>query len=213
MIVSKLSDLPKEYACKLCGATKPVAEMVVRRRRELNGFCLQPRCKECHNARERGHRREYKRKYLQRWRKKNAAVAKSYWKDHPEYLERSRESAARYVEKHRDALAIRRRLKSRGIEVSVAEAEELLKQYGRCYPTRFGLTPEGLKECERIRSRMRQRGGKVLSSVEIRIMVYEDGHYITPSRQPKPYQKAAARLREWRSGQSSPSLTSGAGTS
>jgi hypothetical protein len=198
MIVAKLSELPSEYACNLCGKAKPVAEMVVVRRRDLNGFHLKPRCKECHNAKERGHRREWKRKYQQKWRAKNRQLNDSYRKDNEQAKERSRISASRYYSKNRDALAIRRRLATRGINVTVEEATEMLKKYGVCYPTRYGLTPEGLRECERIRSKMRCRNSKRLSPVEIRMLVYEDGFYIKPSRQKKPYQKAAKRLSEMR---------------
>jgi len=198
MIVAKLSDLPSEYTCNLCGRTKPVNEMVVVRRRDVGGFHLRQRCKECHNARERGHRREYKRKYLQRWRAKNADVDKSYW-NNPESREKARVRAAGKFkdQTYHEALLIQGRLNRRDMEVSISEAKELLQTYGRCYPSRFGLTPEGLKECERIRSRMRQRGGKVLPSFQIRLMVYEDGFYITPARQPVPYKSAARRLRKW----------------
>lgn len=193
MIVAKLTDLPSEYACKLCGKTKPVAEMVVVRRRELNGFHLRPRCKECHNKKERGHRRDWKRKYQQKWRAKNPKLYESYWKDDDQSRERSRVSALRWYNKNRDALAIRRRLAKGGISVSVEEANDMLKQYGVCYPSLHGLTPEGLKQCERIREQMRQRNSHRLAEIEICMMVYEDGFFIKPSRQIKLCKKAAKR--------------------
>jgi hypothetical protein len=195
MVVQSLADLPDEYGCNLCGGTKPVAEMVVRRRKDLGAFHLAPRCKDCHNGRERGHRREYKRSYLQRWRKKNPELTRSYWKERPDQQEQSRASASRYYERHRDALCIKGRLKTHGVKVTLSEAYELLEKFGVAYPTGFGLTPEGRTECERIRSRMRSRGGMVLTSFEIRLMVYEDGFFITPERQKRPYKKKSAVIR------------------
>jgi hypothetical protein len=82
------------------------------------------------------------------------------------------------------------------MRVSINEAKNLCRKYGPCYPSRFGLTPKGLLECERIRSRSR-RGKKPLKSIEIRMMVYEDGFHKSPSRQRAPYQAAAERLRQW----------------
>jgi hypothetical protein len=170
--------------------------MVVVRRREVNGFHLRPRCKECHNARERGHRREWKRKYQQRWRAKNAKLNKSYWHN-PTAREKARLKAAARSEEINAALLIQGRLRRKGMQVSLQEAGELLKQFGRCYPTRYGLTAEGLRACERIRSAMRRRGSKRLLPVQIRMMVYEDGYYIKPSRQRPPYQSSAENLRRW----------------
>lgn len=196
MIVSQLSDLPAEYTCKLCGETKPTVEMCVVRTH--GGLRLRPRCKKCHNERERGHRREYKRNYLRRWRRRNKALTDSYWKDNDQIRERSRIRARAYVEKNHDVIAIRRRLSRRGISVTMGEAHELLATYGRCYPTRYGLTPEGLRECERIRSSQRRRGAKrKLTALEIRLMVYEDGLFIKPSRQPVPYKAAARNMSRW----------------
>lgn len=195
---AKLDDLPKEYGCNLCGRTKPLAEMVVVFVRREKVYRLRPRCKECHNARERGHRREWKREYLRSWRERNKELNDSYWKDNDHVRERSRINASRYVEKHRDALAIRRRLKTRGIEVSVEEAEGLLKKFGRCYPTRFGLTPEGLRECENVRDAQRRLAPEQrLTPLEIRMAVYDEGLFIEPSHQPEPYQHASNRLREY----------------
>jgi hypothetical protein len=190
-----LEELPKKYGCNVCGEIKPLAAMVVVRSRKDGEYRLRPRCKECHNAKERGHRREYKKEYLRRWRARNADKDKSYWKDRPDYKERSRASSARYIERHRDALAIRRRLAGKGVEVSVAEAEGLLKKFGPAYPTRFGLTTEGQKRCEHIRAEQRRAGREGRrSSFEIRVQVYNEGLFIEPKLQPRPYQRAAKRL-------------------
>ena len=198
MKVTDLKLLPAEYRCNMCGLTKPIAEMVIVRRRRERDYYLKSRCKQCHNERERGHCREYKRKYLQRWRRENAAVNESYW-NNEHAREQSRINAARRLEnrEYHDAVLIQRCLNKRGMGVSIQEAKELLKRFGPCYPSRLGLTRKGLRECERIRSRLRQRGSKRLSRFEIRLMVYEDGLYIKPERQPKAYQTAAKTLREW----------------
>jgi hypothetical protein len=91
-------------------------------------------------------------------------------------------------------------MRRHGFPVSIQEAEELLKKFGRCYPTRFGLTPKGLKECERIRAGIRRaRGKQTVTSFEIRLMVYDDdkSNYIKPRLQKMPYQNAAAKLSKW----------------
>ncbi len=197
MKVTKMVDLPDEYTCNICNVIKPVSDMCVAHHRKEGIFYLRPRCKDCHNARERGTRREYKRKYLQRWRARNPQLNESYWRDNPRVKEKARiRAAARSNEKH-EALLIQGRLNRRGFGISLKEAEELLNKFGRCYPTRYGLTPEGLRECERIRGAMRRRGSKQMRPVEIRIMAYEDGLYIKPSRQIVPYKCAAKRLRKW----------------
>jgi hypothetical protein len=201
MKVEKLDQLPPEYGCKLCGLTKPLAEMIVVHVRREQSYRLRPRCKACHNERERGHRREWKREYLKRWRRGNARLNRSYW-DNEQARENNRIRAGeRFREKH-DAILIQGRLRRHGIAVSFKEAEALLAKFGRCYPTRYGLTQEGLRECERIRSAMR-RIGRRISPIEIRIMVYEDGLYIKPNRQPRPYQRSAEKLRQWHRGQKS----------
>lgn len=198
MIVETRADMPREYGCIQCKATKPIAEMVVVHRKKTNDYLLRPRCKSCHNSRERGHRREYKRNYLRRWRKWNPELNESYWRQAAEQ-NRSITNAgarARFRREH-SSILIQGRLRRRlGICVSITEARRLAKKYGPCYPTRFGLTPAGLRECERIRSRMRA-AGKSYRLIEIRMMVYEDGHYMKPSRQPIPFRRAAEQLRRW----------------
>lgn len=205
---ARLDDLPSTVVCIQCETSKPLAEMIVVRIRREQVYRVRPRCKECHNARERGHRREWKRKYLRRWRRENAAVNESYWKGNPETKERARVNAAKRLEnpEYREAVAIQRRLRNKGVSVSIDDAKEFLAKYGRCYPTRFGLTAAGLRECERIRSRLRARSAKTQRRVphlfDIRIMVYEQSEdeaslIIPPAKQPRPFQKAAARLRAW----------------
>jgi hypothetical protein len=196
-----LEELPQEYGCNKCGEIKQLSEMVVVFSRKEKEYRLRPRCKKCHNESERGHRREWKRDYLRRWRARNAEKNRGYWKDRPDYLDRSRASSARYNERHRDALAIRRRLKGNGVEVSVAEAEELLKKFGLAYPTRSGLTPEGLRRCEHIRSEQRRAGREGrLSPFEIRIKVYDEGLFIEPGSQTRPYRRRGENLRNFRRG-------------
>lgn len=199
---AKYEGLPSEYTCNICEKTKPLVEMCLVRSNGM--YRLRPRCKKCHNKRELGHRRDYKRKYLQRWRKQNAAVNESYWRGNKQVREHARIRAATRSREENDAIAIQRRLRTKGESVTIAEARELLAQYGRCYPTRFGLTKKGLAMCERIRSRLRNRTEKhrMLSSFEIRLMVYEEsaeeiGLVIPPEQQPIPYQKAAERLRQY----------------
>ncbi len=197
--------LPKEGRCNTCQDVKPIREMAVVHLRREKLYYMRPRCKNCHNKRERGHRREWKRKYLQRWRRENAAVNESYWKGDADIRERARVRAAARLKdpQYHEAILIQGRLRRHGIKVSLKEAKELLKEFGRCYPTRFGLTSAGLRECERIRSALRSRPKhRRPSSFEIRIMVYQDSprgthgrFFIKPSLQPMPYQNAAEKLR------------------
>lgn len=197
MIAKTRAELPEKYRCRKCRRKKPIAEMILIYRKKQKHYLLRPRCKECHNKKERRHRRQWKTRYLRAWRARNAELNRSYW-DNPERRKKATQRARRKRrnQNYCDALAIQRRLRSRSIKVTFREAKQLLQQYGPCYPTRFGLTPEGLKECERIRSRKRLHGDPV-STIEIRMMVYEDGSFITPERQKRPFQKAAERLRNW----------------
>jgi len=197
----KIEQFPAEYGCNVCGKTKPAAEMVVVYMRREKRYYLRPRCKACHNEKERGQRREWKRAYLQKWRKKNAKVNESYWKDNPIVREQARVNAMkRFKEKH-EAILIQGRMNRRGMQVSLKEAEELLRTYGRCYPTAFGLTENGKRECERIRASLRRRKSKRISNFHIRLMVYEDGmenaFVIAPALQPQPYRHASEQLRQW----------------
>lgn len=196
MRAKTLAELPQKYGCRLCGKEKPIAEMMLAR--TGNVFRLRPRCKACNNSAERGHRREYKTKYLRRWRKWHPELTESYWRPRSkeQHLHANALSYAHFQRNHA-AILIQGRLRRRlGMKVSIAECREFVKKFGCCYPTQFGLTPDGIKECERIRSRMRAAGRKV-SLIEIRMMVYEDGYYIKPSRQRMPYQCASERLRRW----------------
>lgn len=191
-------DLPPVHTCNVCALTKPVEEMQVTFHRKEKIYYLRPRCKDCHNKKERGHRKEWKRKYQQEWRKRNKDLNDSYWKGNEEVREQARIRAAKRLKEKHDAILIQGRLRRHGRRVTLKEAERLLKRFGRCYPTRYGLTPEGLKECERIRSRMRLTGNKLrLTALDIRIMVYEDGLFMKPSHQLKharPYRRASENL-------------------
>lgn len=201
-VAKTIAGLPQSYGCRACRKEKPVAEMMVVFVRRAGHFRLRPRCKDCHNARERGHRREWKRNYLRRWRAYNSELNTTYWRQRigPRgSAERARHNAAKYAhfQRNHHAILIQSRLRRRlGQRVSLDEARALLRQFGPAYPTPQGLTPKGKKEYERIRGALRRIGQKP-NPVEIRVMLYADGHYIKPSRQPVPYQKAAASLRAW----------------
>lgn len=198
-----MRDLPVHGTCNKCGETKPREEMIVLRRADKS-YYMRPRCKTCHNESERGHRREYKAAYLKTWRRRNKALNDSYWKDNDRVRERSRARALKRFRDNHEAVLIQGRMGRRGMNVTLVEAKELLEKYGRCYPTRFGLTAKGLKECERIRSRARSRNDvrRMPSSFDIRLMVYEDddGEYrfvIRPDLQPVPYAAASANLKRY----------------
>ena len=80
MRFKSLDQLPAEHKCLTCEETKPIAKMIVIRERRTGNILLRSRCKDCHNQGERGHRREYKRKYLKAWRKHNPELNESYWR-------------------------------------------------------------------------------------------------------------------------------------
>lgn len=204
MKVKTLAELPEKYLCRRCSAEKPVSEMSIVRLRKEGLIYLRPRCKDCQNKFERGRRREWKRNYLRRWRRWNAELNESYWRQrNAEKREELNASHYARFQKHHAAILIQGRLRRRlRMKVSLAEAEKLVKTYGVCYPTRYGLTEFGLKECERIRSKMRNIG-KRLHPVEIRMIVYEDGHFVKPSRQKMPYKWASEQLKKWQAQQKS----------
>src|ERR1700691_3681774 len=150
VIVDHLSELPSQFGCLACGETKLIAEMVVVRLKTQKKILLRPRCKKCTNERERGHRREWKRKYLRRWRRDNAELNESYWRGRDRGMQNA--YAYNHFLQNHDAILIQGRLRRQlGMKVSLSEARQLLRKHGCCYPTRFGLTPKGLRECERIR--------------------------------------------------------------
>lgn len=191
-------QLPEAATCNKCAAEKPLAEMVVVR---LSGgvFYVRPRCKACHNAAERGHRRAWKLAYQRRWRKRNADIDRSYWQNDPDRKEKNRKrAAARFADPQtHHAILIQGRLRRKaGLHLPLQECRELLKRFGPAYPTPQGLTPTGLKECERIRAKGR-RAGKVIPAIEVRLMMYEDGHFLKPSRQQIPYKGYAQNLRRY----------------
>lgn len=201
MRFADIKNLPETHRCNLCGSEKPIVEMSVVYIRREKHYKLRPRCKPCHNERERGRNRERKTAYQRRWRARNRALNESYWKGNPARREQARKSAEKQRRENGAAIAIRRKMNKRGMDITIAEAKELLEKYGRCYPGIAGLTETGRRECERIRSRLRKRGGRVLSSFKIRLMVYEDGaendFVIPPALQPIPYEKQAERGRQW----------------
>lgn len=203
MICQTRAELPEEFGCKKCGRTKALEEMVLVRRRRTHDYLLRPRCKKCHNTRERGHRREYKTKYLRRWRRDNAEINESYWRQAMAANRTALKLRARVrFARHHQAILIQSRLRRKRIKVSLREADRLYRKYGRCYPTRFGLTAWGLRECERIRSAERRLPKHQRHrNVEIRMMMYEDGHFKKPSHQKPPYQVAARRLSAWQRAQ------------
>lgn len=198
MKATSLDQFPVEYGCKLCETSKPLQEMVLVFLRTEKVYKLRPRCKECHNARERGHRREWKKQYLQKWRKNNAKLNESYWRN-DQAKEQHRVNAKKRFDQKHEAILIQIRMRKRGYPTSIAEAEALLKRFGPCYPTKAGLSKRGLRECERIRSALRRQKKKRISTFEIRLMVYDDdkSNYIKPRRQKKPYQHSANTLRKY----------------
>ena len=201
MRFTSLSQLPAEHHCLTCDVTKPIEEMIVIRERSTGNILLRSRCKSCHNERERGHRREWKRKYLKAWRRHNPELNESYWRqDHAQNRKMINARVYERFRKHHEAILIQGRLNRRGNKVTIAEAKALYKKYGQCYPTRFGLTKSGLRECERIRSAQRRLpAAKRCSNLEIRMMVYEDkkSYFIKPRLQPVPYKRAAEQLRQY----------------
>jgi hypothetical protein len=201
MIAKTYKDLPTVYKCRICSTEKEIEEMILIHRKKTNDYMLRPRCKACHNKSERGHRREYKTNYLRKWRTNNSGLNESYWRTSTQTNrdEIADQARARFNKDHYAILIqgrINRRTEKTGMHITIDEARALLRKYGRCYPTRFGLTPKGLKECERIRSGMRRIKRK-MSLLEIRIMVYEDGYYIKPKNQPIIYKSASERLHHW----------------
>lgn len=196
-----VSELPDSAFCRICETEKPIGEMCVAFLRKEKVFRIRPRCKPCHNSNERGNRRQYKTNYLKNWRKKNTELNRSYY-NNPEAKEKARINAYRRFEEKHDALLIQGRMKRKGINISISEAEDLLQKYGKNYPTQHGLSPSGKRECERIRASMRKRRGKVLSSFQIRLMVYEDGLedsklLKSPHRQKTIYKKASKKLKAY----------------
>lgn len=198
---NSVAELPEKAFCKLCELEKPITEMMVAYLRKEKVFRVRPRCKECHNESEKGKRRDYKTKYLQKWRKKNPQLNKSYW-DNPESKEKARINAYnRFTEKH-EAILIQGRMNRRGMNSIIEQAEEFLKLYGRCYPSRLGLSKAGLRRFEQIRSRLRQRKAKKFDSFEIRLMIYEESEeekslIIPPIQQQVPFKVASERFKQW----------------
>lgn len=193
------SDLPAIAHCNKCDKDKPLVEMIVFRRTSDGLYHLRKRCKECAYAYNRT-LQEWRREYLRKWRKQNAALNRSYW-DNPEVKERSSQNMRKFQAINREALLIKNRLWRRGHPCTIAEAREYLKKYGPNYPTIHGLSNEGKREVERIRSSYR-RMGKAVSHFEIRLMVYEDSAeeprlLKKPGTQKFPYKNAAHRLRTW----------------
>lgn len=201
MTVRNPQDLPTEFGCLQCDETKPLDKMCVVHLKSERVYYVRPRCKDCHNKKERGHRRDWKRNYLRDWRKANRKLNDSYWKDNADVREKARINAALRLQDQEthEAVLIQGRLRRRlDQHISLDEAKRLLARFGRCYPTRFGLTKEGLRECERIRKKGARRR---FSLIEIRMMLYEDGYFIAPDKQPLPYQAQAEKLRKWQAEQ------------
>lgn len=196
-----IKDLPAGRICNRCNTEKPRDEMIVQHRTDNGGyFYMRPICKKCHNARERGHRRDYKRKYLENWRKENRAIDKSC-RQTDDYREKAAKRSYRYFKENHAAILIKKRLAYRDIEITLDEAKELLERFGPCYPTPQGLTKAGLRECERIRSRLRVRNvdrRRRQTSVEIRMMVYEEDKrfVIPPDQQEMPYKSRSERMKQ-----------------
>jgi hypothetical protein len=192
------ADLPAKHLCRACGEEKVLDEMILIHRRSDWAWLLRSRCKDCNNKHERGHRRKWKTAYLRGWRFRNPEISEEYWRKRNE-KDRAVINLRAYCRFRREhgAILIQGRMRRHGFRISLVEAKRLLKRFGRCYPSRFGLTPGGLREAERLRAGQRRSGKKMFSLFEIRMMVYEDGHFIRPSRQPVPYKRSSERLRSW----------------
>ena len=201
MEFNSFADLPATHRCRVCKHKKPIAQMVVVRLRRTGKILLRARCKSCNNERERGHRRDWKTKYLRRWRKCNAQLDESYWR---KYNRENRKQINARAERRRKKLGavlliqgrIYRRL---GITVPLTEAKRMLATYGPMYPLRCGLTPRGLRECERIRARLRHANLPV-NVAEIRMIVYDEPGFRKKPQCQKPTRQmlvAAERLRQW----------------
>lgn len=168
-----VSELPEKAFCLQCQTEKPISEMMVIWTRKIKRFRIRPRCKKCHNEREKGNRREYKRNYLQNWRKKNPELNRSYLPDKAT----ANETRKSFYHKNREAMLIQVRMRRRGIYLTLDDCRSILHKFGRNYMMPSGLSKEGKQECERIRSRLRNRtknGHRMPKNWEIRLMVFED---------------------------------------
>lgn len=193
------NDLPAIGHCNKCDQDKPLAEMCVFRRASEGTYCLRPRCKECAYAYNRT-LQGWRRDYLRQWRRRNAALNRSYW-DNPEAKEKSSQNNRKFRAANREANLIQNRLRRRGMPCSLDEARKYLAKYGPNYPTIHGLTDWGKREVERVRSACRRQGKKI-TALEIRLMVYEDSEeeprlLKKPSVQKFPYKKCGQKLRAW----------------
>jgi len=198
------AEIPATTRCRMCGQEKPtLTEMVVFRSRRDGSINVRVRCKQCNNERERGHRREWKREYLRRWRAKHPDLEDAYnQKYRAVHAEECRQRSSADAQRDHEAILIQKRMAVRGMPVTRAEARELLRKFGPAYPTRHGLTPAGQREVERIRSATR-RAGKPMSRAEIYLMLYEDGDFVKkPSSQPTVTcpGRARAMKRQWATG-------------
>lgn len=159
MTFASAAALPPSAICRQCGAEKPLAQMVVLRQRGTGRLRVRPRCKDCHNARERGHRREWKRNYLRGWRALHPDLDRQYYQAAAERNEaRLRQQRLSRFRRDHAAYLIQGRLRKRGILCPLAEARELLREYGPAYPLVCGLNRAGRREAERLRSQARRRG-------------------------------------------------------
>lgn len=198
------NDLPKEWSCKVCTKQKPLAEMMVTFNRKGKWYRTKPRCKDCHNEKERGNRREYKRKYLKRWIAGHRKTLKSY-RQKPAAMALNLKRSQKFFDDNAEAIRIQKRLRTHGFKCDLSQAREYLETFGPCYPTRYGLSKSGMRECERIRGKQRyNRNLKLkLRGIDIRIMVYEDAVaddkslMIAPDKQPRPYQSRSRGLSAW----------------
>lgn len=133
--------------------------MVVLRHRRTGRVLIRPRCKDCQNARERGRRREWKRNYLRGWRARHPDLDRQYYQAAAERnAARLRQQRLSRFRRDHAAYLIQGRLRKRGIPCPLAEARELLREYGPAYPLVCGLNQAGRREAERLRSQARRRG-------------------------------------------------------
>lgn len=155
MIYRTMAEVPRLQQCRKCGQERAALDMVIRRRRDGSIYC-RPRCKACHNAFERGRRREWKTAYLRRWRRKNPELARSYWRskrDKPTEAAYAR----RWVRRHQLAYRVQFRMRRRGQHMDIDSCASLVREFGPAYPLANGLNRDGLRAVERWRSRLRAK--------------------------------------------------------
>ncbi len=161
---ARISDLPNSGHCRRCGQDKPLAEMEVARRRTK--IMLLYRCRSCGNEQRRG---KHNTAAAREWRRRNRQSARDAAR---KYKESHREQCAlayrRYWGASLPALRVLRRMESRKINCTMAQARELLDRFGPAYPMFRGLTRAGQLAVRSIQ----HRSG--VSRWDATLMVYDE---------------------------------------